>query len=54
MSVTDHLHLFIGLNPVQSISDLMRQVKGDSREFINKKNFIKNNHLRKGFSVRYH
>lgn len=26
-SVTDHLHLFIGLNPVQAISDLMRQVK---------------------------
>ena len=40
-SATDHLHLFIGLNPVQSISELMRQVKGDSSEFINKKNFIK-------------
>ncbi len=40
-SVSDHLHLFTGLNPVQSIADLMRQVKGDSSEFINKKNFIK-------------
>ncbi len=40
-SATDHLHLFIGTNPVQSISELMRQVKGDSSEFINKKNFIK-------------
>lgn len=38
-SVTDHLHLFSGLNPVQAISDLMRQVKGDNSEFINKKNF---------------
>ncbi len=34
-SATDHLHLFIGLNPAQSISELMRLVKGDSSEFIN-------------------
>ncbi|HTG56792.1 MAG TPA: IS200/IS605 family transposase [Niabella sp.] len=40
-AATDHLHLFIGLNPLQSISDLMRQVKGDSSEFINNKNFTK-------------
>jgi REP element-mobilizing transposase RayT len=32
----DHLHLFVGLNPAQSISDLMRLVKGDSSEWINK------------------
>jgi len=31
----DHLHLFTGLSPNQSISDLMRLVKGDSSEFIN-------------------
>ena len=37
----DHLHLFIGLNPKQSISELMRQVKGDSSEFVNKERFIK-------------
>jgi REP element-mobilizing transposase RayT len=34
-SVADHLHLFTGLNPKQSISDMMRLVKGDSSEFIN-------------------
>ena len=34
-SAFDHLHLFTGLNPNQSISDLMRLVKGDSSEFIN-------------------
>ncbi len=38
-SVSDHLHLFIGLNPNQSISEIMRLVKGDSSEFINKKKF---------------
>jgi len=35
----DHLHLFIGLNPKQSVSDLMRLVKGDSSEFVNKEKF---------------
>lgn len=35
-STTDHTHIFIGLNPKQSISELMRLVKGDSSEFINK------------------
>ncbi len=38
-SVPDHLHLFLGLNPNQSISELMRLVKGDSSEFINKNMF---------------
>jgi putative transposase len=32
----DHVHMFIGLNPSQSLSDLMRLVKGDSSKWINK------------------
>ena len=40
-SVEDHLHLFIGLNPRQSISDIMRLIKGDSSEFVNKRSFTK-------------
>ena len=35
----DHLHLFVGLNPTQSISDLMRLVKGESSEWINLRRF---------------
>ena len=35
-NMPDHVHLLVGLNPRQSISDLMRFVKGDSSEFINK------------------
>lgn len=38
-SAYDHTHLLIGLHPKQSISDLVRLVKGDSSEFINKENF---------------
>jgi len=40
-NVYDHLHLFVGLNPKQSISELMRLVKGDSAEFINKEKLTK-------------
>ncbi len=38
-SAEDHIHIFIGLNPKQSISEIMRLVKGDSSEFVNKENF---------------
>ena len=40
-TMPDHLHMFVGLNPKQSISDLMRLVKGDSSEFVNKEGFTK-------------
>ncbi len=35
-NMPDHLHLFAGLHPSQSISELMQLVKGDSSEWINK------------------
>lgn len=34
-NMPDHMHLFIGLNPIQSISDFMRTIKSDSSEWIN-------------------
>ena len=38
-SMPDHLHMFFGFRPNQSLSDLMRLVKGESSEWINKKKF---------------
>ncbi|WP_118950285.1 IS200/IS605 family transposase [Taibaiella helva] len=38
-NMPDHLHLFVGLHPSQSISDLMRVTKGDSSEWINANQF---------------
>ncbi len=38
-SMNDHLHLFFGFRPTQSLSDLMRIVKGESSEWINKQRF---------------
>ena len=36
----DHVHIFLGLHPTQSISSLMQTVKGESSEWINKKRFV--------------
>lgn len=38
-SMPDHLHLFMGFRPTQSLSDLMKMVKGDSSEWINEQKF---------------
>ena len=37
----DHVHLFVGFRPSQSLSDLMREVKSRSSEFINKEKLTK-------------
>ena len=40
-NMPDHLHFFVGLNPNQSISDMLRLAKGNSSEWINKQGFTK-------------
>jgi putative transposase len=37
----DHLHIFFGMRPTQSLSDLMQDIKGGSSRWINEKKFIK-------------
>ena len=37
----DHVHVFIGMKPIMSISDLVREVKAISSKFINDKKWIK-------------
>ena len=39
-AMPDHLHLLVGLHPEQSISELMREVKSDSSNFINDKEWL--------------
>ena len=36
----DHIHIFVGLQPSISISDLVRAVKNNSSKFINEKGWI--------------
>jgi REP element-mobilizing transposase RayT len=38
--VEDHIHLLFGLKPNMAISDLVRDVKSDSTEFVNKKHLV--------------
>ena len=37
----DHIHAFIGLRPSMAISDLVRDIKNNSSNFINEKKWIK-------------
>lgn len=37
----DHIHIFLGLNPVFAISDLVKDIKRASNNWINGKGFIK-------------
>lgn len=38
----DHIHLLIGMKPSSCLSDLVREIKKSSNEFIKEKNFCKN------------
>jgi putative transposase len=37
----DHIHVLVGMKPTQSISDLMKDVKGSSSKWINDNKFIR-------------
>ncbi|MEX2592091.1 MAG: IS200/IS605 family transposase [Anditalea sp.] len=39
--VTDHVHLFIGLKPSMAASDLVRDVKNNTSNFINGQRFLR-------------
>lgn len=36
----DHVHVFIGLNPSQNVSELIRDIKNNSSKFINERKFV--------------
>ncbi|WP_138475310.1 IS200/IS605 family transposase [Dyadobacter bucti] len=38
--VADHVHIFIGLRPATAISDLVRDIKNNSSNFINNSKFV--------------
>lgn len=37
----NHVHIFMGMRPTQSISDLLQDIKGNSSKWINEKKFLK-------------
>ena len=38
--MSDHVHVLFGMRPIQSLSDLLQDIKGDSSKWINKKRFV--------------
>jgi putative transposase len=38
--VEDHVHVFFGMRPNQSLSDLLQDVKSNSSKWINENNFV--------------
>ena len=39
--VSDHVHVFLGLRPVMALSDLVRDIKNNSSNFINDYKWVK-------------
>ena len=39
--VEDHVHVFLGLKPAMALSDLVRDIKNNSSNFINEHSWIK-------------
>ncbi len=40
-SVSDHIHVFMGLKPNVCLSDLVREIKTNSSRFVNEKRWVK-------------
>jgi REP element-mobilizing transposase RayT len=38
--MSDHIHVFFGMRPNQSLSDLMQDIKGDSSRWINENKLV--------------
>jgi REP element-mobilizing transposase RayT len=38
--MSDHVHILFGMRPLQSLSDLMQDIKGDSSKWINNNRFV--------------
>jgi REP element-mobilizing transposase RayT len=39
--VADHIHAFVGLKPSKAVSDLVRDIKNNSSNFINEKKLVR-------------
>lgn len=51
-SMPDHTHMLVGIKPSLAISDLVRDIKSGSSQFINEKHWIKNKfHWQEGFGA---
>lgn len=49
--VSDHIHFFMGMRPACCLSDLIREIKKSSNEFIKEKKFCRGFHWQEGFGA---
>ncbi len=50
--MSDHAHIFLGLNPKNAISDLVKDVKVSSTDFINEKKWLRGKfHWQEGYGA---
>ncbi|MDR0792369.1 MAG: IS200/IS605 family transposase [Chitinophagaceae bacterium] len=47
----DHIHFFIGMKPSCNLSDLVREIKKSSNEYIKENNFCNGFHWQEGFGA---
>lgn len=51
-TMPDHIHIFVGLNPKNAISDLVKDIKVSSTDFINQKKWVKGKfHWQEGYGA---
>ena len=51
-TMSDHVHLFLGLNPENAISNLVKDIKVSSTDFINEKNSLRGRfHWQEGYDA---
>lgn len=39
--MSDHVHILIGLKPAKALADLVREIKADSSNFVNKRKWVR-------------
>ena len=39
--MSDHVHILVGLKPAMALADLVRDIKADSSDFINRKKWVR-------------
>jgi len=53
-TMPDHIHLFFGLNPKNAISDLVKDIKVSSNDFINEKKWMRGSFIGRRDMGRFH
>jgi putative transposase len=51
--MSDHVHILIGLKPAMAMADLVRDIKADSSDFINRKKWVRGRFVGKRATVRF-